>query len=177
MGIAELENQIAGCNARIAECYREIAALEEEIDQLTKLKIELDGCSDDFHSLQNIRRRNLDSSTEYIEARNRFSINIKNGVYENVISILTGSDSARVRNSIDATSYEIIQNIQKRKRQIEELYDEIRSLNNQIASCNAEIASIRAREEEERRRREEEDRRRREEDERRRRSGLQINYQ
>jgi prefoldin subunit 5 len=159
MGIAELENRIAGYNARIAECYREISVLEEEIDQLTKLKTELDVCSDDFHNLQNIRGRNLDSSTEYIEEQNRFSKNIKKGLYDSITTILTGSDFARVKNLIVSTNYDILQNIQKRKRQIDELYEEIRSLNNQIDACNAEIASIRAREEEERRRREEDERR------------------
>ena len=177
MGIAELENQIAGCNARIQECNREIHVLEEEIEELYRLKSELNGCTDDFYNLQSIRKRNLDTSTEYFETSRRYSENIRNGVYESVSDILNGSDSNRVSSIINSTNEDIIQNIQKRKKQIEDLYDEIRSLNNQIVSCNSEIASIRAREEEERRRREEEDRRRREENERRRQSELRLNYQ
>lgn len=131
--VASYNNQIYSNNKRIDECIQRIRQLEDDIEDLQRVKTRVHGVDTAVTMATNGTAKKISNLPSAIT--NPFSV-LKMNYFSSFLDVIKGNEHTRAQKGIESANAKINAQIGKLQREIE-------SLRSEINRCNSNIRSLR----------------------------------
>lgn len=130
--VASYDNQICNNNQRIAECSQRIRQLEDDIEDLGRIKAKVGNVDNAITMAAEVTSSKISNFPLLIT--NPFSI-LKTNFFSSFLDVVKGSEHVKAKKGIESVTIKI-------SNKISELQREIENLRLEIGRCNSNVSSL-----------------------------------